>query len=443
MKSAITTAGMAALFVLFTGIAGARPVNPAEGFIFEVGGGGGNTDMKFSKDPFIHQSSPSATDFSYQNLGTGDLLWSNFKQGSSDFSLGFGYNWPRFAFEFFLGAKNVSIAWEESTGGTKTKDMKATGSSGLFGGRVEGTLFRGRRMSLDLAGFLSGGVANNAKVEETLVSTGKTQAIFSDVPGAETTAAIVSADGGLEFTASWDYGKWVPWFSLGARSQTTHLGLQEKYRFLIWDFVWDLRDFDLAPKASTNAVLGVDWRYNDKGSIRLAADLKNPSGLWLTWTHCTGPRGGKKEEEPVPAQTAVVPATAARMNIAVADLDAQNVSAGDAAVVADMLRGEMVKTGRFVVVERKSMDKVMMEQGIQQTGCTDQACAIKLGKMLNVQRIVVGSFGKLMGSTFLNIRVVDVEVGQVVYSDSAKGDNVDEVTRGAREIAIKMARDLK
>ena len=126
------------------------------------------------------------------------------------------------------------------------------------------------------------------------------------------------------------------------------------------------------------------------------------------------------------------------INVAVAEFKAEGVGASDAAVVADILRGELVKNGKFNMLDRQNMDKIMAEHAFQQTGCTDQECAVKLGRLLNVQRLVVGSFGKLIGSYVVNISVIDVETGTVTYADVIKGDNVDQIMAGVRAMGTKM-----
>ncbi len=113
--------------------------------------------------------------------------------------------------------------------------------------------------------------------------------------------------------------------------------------------------------------------------------------------------------------------------IAVSELGAEGVSASDSAVIAELLRNRLVNQGGISVVEKKNMDKIMGEQAFQQTGCTNQECAVKLGKLLNVQGIVVGSFGKLLGRYIVSVRLVDVESGKVIYADEAKGDTVDRI----------------
>jgi curli biogenesis system outer membrane secretion channel CsgG len=131
--------------------------------------------------------------------------------------------------------------------------------------------------------------------------------------------------------------------------------------------------------------------------------------------------------------------TGGKSTLAVADFTPQDVSAGNAAIIAELFRTEMVKGGTFDVVEKANMDKVLAEQAFQQTGCTSSECAVKLGKVLNVRYLVVGSFGKLMDSYILNIRVVDVGTAKVVYSDSSQGKDVPAVQAAIRDMAAKLS----
>jgi len=130
----------------------------------------------------------------------------------------------------------------------------------------------------------------------------------------------------------------------------------------------------------------------------------------------------------------------AKINVAVSDLAAEGVSQSDSAIVADWLRGALVSSGAFTVVERGAMQKVLSEQAFQQTGCTSSECAVRVGKVLNVQRMIVGSFGKFLDSYVLNVRVVDVESGEVIYSDSAKGKTTDEVEVNIKGLAQRLSR---
>jgi len=125
--------------------------------------------------------------------------------------------------------------------------------------------------------------------------------------------------------------------------------------------------------------------------------------------------------------------------LAVADLQATGVSAGDASVITSLLRGELVKNGKFKVVEKSNMDKILAEQTFQQTGCTSSECAVKLGKILNVKLMIVGEFGKLMGDSFVNVRVIEVESGEVVFADKAKGNTSDALENSIAGMAARLS----
>ena len=237
--------------------------------------------------------------------------------------------------------------------------------------------------------------------------------------------------------------------------------------------------------------LGVDWKANTWLSVRagvagpIGADTKDEpgSGVDLTMglsglykkfvfdfafvnsptgissrvnvSYAVGERAGlsgavrEPEQEKVREEVKQVEQIAPpkegdkKLNFAIADLRGENVSAGDAAVMADLLRNELVKTNAFIVIEKQNMDKVLSEHAFQQTGCSSEECAVKLGKLLNVQRMAVGSFGKLMDSYILSIRVVNVETGASIYADSAEGEKVSQLRVGVKEMAQRMARQIR
>ncbi|MEW5951905.1 MAG: hypothetical protein GX447_00380 [Elusimicrobia bacterium] len=105
---------------------------------------------------------------------------------------------------------------------------------------------------------------------------------------------------------------------------------------------------------------------------------------------------------------------------------------------SDILVTELVKSEKFIVVERSKMDKIMQEQKLQTQGLTDPQTAAKIGQIMGLEAIVVGAvsqFGvKKEGSDYLlaqskqqvadvtvDIRVIDVQSGQVILADSGKG----------------------
>jgi len=105
---------------------------------------------------------------------------------------------------------------------------------------------------------------------------------------------------------------------------------------------------------------------------------------------------------------------------------------------SDILITELVKSGKFIVVERGRMKKLLEEQKFQSQGFVDANTAARVGKILGLEAVVIGAvsqFGvKTEGHDYLlkqgkrqtaevtvEIRVVDVETGRVLLADSGKG----------------------
>jgi TolB-like protein/opacity protein-like surface antigen len=133
-----------------------------------------------------------------------------------------------------------------------------------------------------------------------------------------------------------------------------------------------------------------------------------------------------------------------KLTIAVVDLDnMKGVDKEDAVFLSERLRNELYETGKYVVVERKQMEKILSEQGFSLTGCVDNMCYVKAGQILGVSLIVVGSVGKIEGMYSITTRIVDVETAE--YRNTATLDIDSDIrgllTDGMRYIAYKLAGD--
>src|SRR2546425_155170 len=103
------------------------------------------------------------------------------------------------------------------------------------------------------------------------------------------------------------------------------------------------------------------------------------------------------------AQSAPAPAaaTSARRRVAVLDFDYGTVHSyvtdiwgSDVDIgkgIASMLLTELVQNGTYVVIERTQVDRILDEQNLQQEGRADASTAAKLGRLLGLDAIIIGS----------------------------------------------------
>lgn len=109
-----------------------------------------------------------------------------------------------------------------------------------------------------------------------------------------------------------------------------------------------------------------------------------------------------------------------RILLAVSDLDAQGVKKSEASVISEQLRVELSKSNRIRLIERSRMKEILKEQGFQQSGCTNDACAVEVGQLLGVKNIVIGSIGMAGSYTLLSVRIIDVATGEIVINESVR-----------------------
>lgn len=123
---------------------------------------------------------------------------------------------------------------------------------------------------------------------------------------------------------------------------------------------------------------------------------------------------------------------------------------GGAEAMQDVFVTELVKSGRFRVIDRERLDALMREKNLSLSGDVDPATAVKAGKLLGVNYFLTGavteygateagahgpggfarghwlpSFG-VHKKTFVaaaNARLINAETGEIVWADEARGED--------------------
>jgi curli biogenesis system outer membrane secretion channel CsgG len=115
-------------------------------------------------------------------------------------------------------------------------------------------------------------------------------------------------------------------------------------------------------------------------------------------------------QTPTAAQTpAPTPAQGRKKRVAVFDFDYATVHAGVSGIfgqdvdigkgISDLLVTYLVKDGSYSVIERKSLDKILTEQNFSNSDRANPNSAAKIGKLLGVDAIIVGSITQFGNET--------------------------------------------
>ncbi len=115
-----------------------------------------------------------------------------------------------------------------------------------------------------------------------------------------------------------------------------------------------------------------------------------------------------------------------------------------AAAAQDIFVTQLVKSGKFRVLDRERLNSILAEQDFSVSGRIDAATAVQAGKVIGVKYFLVGSLTeweheRQSGSTgrflrgvrgarnkfsaAMNARIIDAETGDILWADEARADS--------------------
>lgn len=128
--------------------------------------------------------------------------------------------------------------------------------------------------------------------------------------------------------------------------------------------------------------------------------------------------------------------TKPKVAVAVLDFVTKEVSAGMGETGRSFIEEGLFQSGKFRLVERSALQKILKEQAFQKSGCTTVECAVEIGKLLNVQYVVVGRMDKSGGYFVFSSKLVEVSSSEIVRS-SMQDFRRDEDIRSAAKIIVQ------
>ncbi|MCK4644001.1 hypothetical protein KAU32_10265 [bacterium] len=115
------------------------------------------------------------------------------------------------------------------------------------------------------------------------------------------------------------------------------------------------------------------------------------------------------------------------------------VNKGLVLTISDYFRTQLVNRGKYLIVSRESMEEILKEQQYQISGCTSQECLVQMGKVLGVRSMFVGTLGKVGSIFLLNIKLINVETGEIIDATSAEADSEEALLEKIRHMADELS----
>jgi hypothetical protein len=104
-----------------------------------------------------------------------------------------------------------------------------------------------------------------------------------------------------------------------------------------------------------------------------------------------------------------------KLRVAVFDPTATGTSMNESTKLAvqELISSTLVNTGKFTIVERSMIDKIMKEQAFQNSDMADNSQATEIGKLAGANKIVLSAVSLVSDRNMLSIKIIDVQTATI------------------------------
>ncbi len=104
--------------------------------------------------------------------------------------------------------------------------------------------------------------------------------------------------------------------------------------------------------------------------------------------------------------------------------------------IEENLLTEIINTGRFEVVERSQLNKVLQELNLSNSDEFSESTAAQVGNLLGVDIILIGSVNKLGKNISINVRGIEVKTGLASFAKKVVTKSEEELVTAIEDLSV-------
>ncbi len=125
--------------------------------------------------------------------------------------------------------------------------------------------------------------------------------------------------------------------------------------------------------------------------------------------------------------------------LAVLNLKGEDVASSESRIITNFIQEAMFKTEMYELVDRTQVEQILKEFEYQQSGICDVKCAVKVGKQLAANKVLMGTVGKLGNFFVIQVKIVSIETSKIEKIESVRtqcelGDLPDHISKLAHSL---------
>ena len=115
------------------------------------------------------------------------------------------------------------------------------------------------------------------------------------------------------------------------------------------------------------------------------------------------------------------------------------ISQEEAETVTNLMETGLVKSTFFQVVERSRISEILAAQEYSHTEHIDEDFAVRVGKLLSAEQIVLGTLSRIGGKYFVTAKVIDVATGRTLRAEKEEADSLESIAGQAELLGYVLA----
>ena len=128
-----------------------------------------------------------------------------------------------------------------------------------------------------------------------------------------------------------------------------------------------------------------------------------------------------------------------KTSIAIMEFRANNTKEGFGKACMDMLSERLFASKLFTLMEKSQMDRIARQNGFKEFNIVDPVQIAKLGRVLKVDKMLVGSI-TYIDSYIIDVKIVNSGTGEIEFNKSKKISSIEKLERVIDDIAQSIER---
>lgn len=126
--------------------------------------------------------------------------------------------------------------------------------------------------------------------------------------------------------------------------------------------------------------------------------------------------------------------------ITVLPFSAVEVSQSVSLIISQLFETNLVNTGAFEVLSQNERDQILAAQSDSLQGCTDEACAIEIGRLLSAEQLIMGTVAALGTKYIITAKIIDVTTSRTLGAENISASSVEELDVACHELTLRLVR---